>query len=221
MKEGKADIVVNTKVTAEAYARLKAICKRYGFTLYDMLQMLCDCIIRFMDDKHNLSDNLLRIIRMFQDMPGWKTATRLTEPIDEAQIMEAFYVWRHPNGTGDSRIVHVERPMLDGDSEGWIATHNIQLQLERFIELTTPSLYRHLRLLAADLGTESMFDTLNIIANLYKENEDEKELRLQFEQNDWHEGARMHDRQQYKRGYARTIDGSDSQQQNLFDNDKN
>lgn len=214
--ENKTDIVVNTKVTAEAYARLKAICKQHDFTLYDMLQMLCDCIIRFMDDRHNLSDNLVRIIRMFEDLPGWKTATRLTDDLTDAQVMEAFYVLRHPKGTGASRIVHVTRPMLDGDPEGWIATHNIQLQLERFIELTAPSLYKHLRMLAVDLGTESLLDTIHIIANLYKENEDEKELRLQFENNDWHEGARMYDRQQYKRTYT----PSEETQQKLFnDND--
>lgn len=217
--DNKTDIVVNTKVTAEAYARLKAICKQHGFTLYDMLQMLCDCIIRFMDDRHNLSDNLVRIIRMFEDLPGWKTATRLTEDMSDAQVMEAFYVLRHPKGTGASRIVHVIRPMLDGYSDGWIATHNIQLQLERFIELTAPSLYKHLRMLAVDLGTESLLDTIHIIANLYKENEDEKELRLQFENNDWHEGARMYDRTQYKRGYNRSDQSIEAQQQKLFDND--
>lgn len=217
--DSKTDIVVNTKVTAEAYARLKAICKQHGFTLYDMLQMLCDCIIRFMDDRHNLSDNLVRIIRMFEDLPGWKNATRLTEDMSDAQVMEAFYVLRHPKGTGASRLVHVTRPMLDGDSEGWIATHNIQLQLERFIELTSPSLYKHLRMLAVDLGTESLLDTIHIIANLYKENDDEKELRLQFENNDWHEGARMYDRQQYKRGYNRSEQSIEAKQQKLFDKD--
>lgn len=213
--DNKTDIVVNTKVTAEAYARLKAICKQHGFTLYDMLQMLCDCIIRFMDDRHNLSDNLVRIIRMFEDLPGWKTALRLTEDMSDAQVMEAFYVLRHPKGTGASRIVHVTRPMLEGDTDGWIATHNIQLQLERFIELTAPSLYKHLRMLAVDLGTESLLDTIHIIANLYKENDDEKELRLQFENNDWHEGAKMYDQRQYKRTYT----PSEATQQKLFDND--
>ena len=214
-----ADQVINTKVTQTAKDRLKAICQQHDFSLFDMLQMLCDCLIRFMDDRHNLNDDLLRIIRMFEDLPGWKTALRLTDDMSEAQVMEAFYVLRHPKGTGAPRIVHVTRPMLDGDPEGWIATHNIQLQLERFIELTAPSLYKHLRLLAVDLGTESLLDTIHIIANLYKENEDEKELRLQFENNDWHEGARMYDRTQYRRGYNRSEQSIEAQQKKLFDND--
>lgn len=210
-----AEHVINTKVTESAKKRLEAICKQYGFTLYDMLQMLCDCLIRYMDDFHNLDENLIRVIRMFEGLPGWKNALRLTEDMSDAQVMEAFYVLRHPKGTGASRIVHVTRPMLEGDPDGWIATHNIQLQLERFIELTAPSLYKHLRMLAVDLGTESLLDTIHIIANLYKENDDEKELRLQFENNDWHEGARMYDRTQYKRTYT----PSETTQQKLFDND--
>ena len=45
-----AEHVINTKVTESAKKRLEAICKQYDFTLYDMLQMLCDCLIRYMDD---------------------------------------------------------------------------------------------------------------------------------------------------------------------------
>ena len=46
----KADIVVGTKVTPSSFAQLKSICKKYDFTVYDLLQMLIDCIIRYMDE---------------------------------------------------------------------------------------------------------------------------------------------------------------------------
>jgi len=219
MASEKADIVVNTKVTPEAFARLKAICKKYGFSLYDMLQMICDCLIRYMDDRHNLSEELTRIIRMFEDMPGWKNAFRLTEPMEDAEIMEAFYVLRHPKGKGAPRIVHVERPMLDGDDLGWLVTYNVQTELERFIEVVNGSLYRHLRMLSVELGNESLLDTIQTIVNLYKENPDEKELRLMFEDNDWEKGAKMHDRQQYKRPYSKSMDTFENQTK-LFDKEE-
>jgi replication initiation and membrane attachment protein DnaB len=85
-----AEHVINTKVTESAKKRLEAICQQYDFTLYDMLQMLCDCLIRYMDDFHNLDENLIRIIRMFEGLPGWKNALRLTEDMSDAQVMEAF-----------------------------------------------------------------------------------------------------------------------------------
>lgn len=211
----KADIVVNTKVTLEAYARLKAICKKYGFTLYDLLQMLLDCMIRYMDEYHNLSEDLRRIIRMFEDMPGWKKAFRLTEPMDDAEIMEAFYVLRHPRGKGAARIVHVIRPVLDGDDLGWLATYNIQTSFERFVEVINGSFYRHLRMLSVELGNESTLDTIQTIVNYYKENPNDEEIRQIFADNDWHEGAKMHDRQRYERTYTPNI-----QQQTLFDKEE-
>ena len=209
------DRVINTKVTKSAEMRLKAICKKYGFTLYDMLQMFCDCLIRFMDDRHNLDENLVRIIRMFEGLPGWKSALRLTGDMSDAQIMEAFYVLRNPRGTGAGRLLHVIRPILEGDAEGWQSTYNTQEQLERFIELTNISLYRHLRMIGVELGTESFLDTIHRIADAYAENPDEIELRMQFESNDWHKGAQMHAEHNRKRPYTPS---EEHLQKTLFDN---
>ena len=89
---------------------------------------------------------------------------------------------RHPKGKGASRLVHVLRPVMEGDADGWQATYNTQEQLERFIELTNESLYKHLRMVGVALGTESFLDTIHRIADAYAENPDEAELRLQFEQ---------------------------------------
>ena len=213
----KADIVVNTKVTPESFARIKAICKKFGFSPYDLLQMLLDCMIRYMDEYHNLSEDLRRIIRMFEDMPGWKTALRLTEPMDDAEIMEAFYVLRRPKGTGAPRIVHVTRPMLDGDDLGWLVTYNIQLAFDQFIKTINDSFYRHLSQLCVELGNESILDTIQTIVNLYKENPNDEEMRQMFADNDWHENAKMHDRQQYKRTYT----PSEATQQKLFEVETN
>ena len=213
----KADIVVGTKVTPSSFAQLKSICKKYDFTVYDLLQMLIDCIIRYMDEYHNLSEDLRRIIRMFEDMPGWKNAFRLTEPMDDVEIMEAFYVLRHPKGKGAPRIVHVVRPMLDGDDLGWLATYNIQLAFDQFIKTINDSFYRHLSQLCVELGNESILDTIQTIVNLYKENPNDEEMRQMFADNDWHENAKMHDRQQYKRTYT----PSEATQQKLFEVETN
>ena len=105
--------------------------------------------------------------------------------------------------------------MMDGDAYGWSATYNVQYILERFIEVMNPSLYKHLRLLAVDLGTESMLDTIQRIADEYMENPDEIELRMQFESNDWHKGAQMHEEHNRKRPYTPS---EEHLQKTLFDN---
>ena len=210
----KTNIVINTKVTPSAKKRLDTICRKYGFSLYDMLQMMCDCLIRYMDDFHNLDENLIRIIRMFEGLPGWKNAFRLTEDMSDAQVMEAFYVLRHPKGKGASRLVHVRRPVIEGDADSWQVTYNSQEQLKRFIELTNESLYKHLHMIGVELGTQSFIDTIHRIADAYSENPDEVELRLQFENNDWHKGAQLHERPSYKRPYTH---GMDAIERGLFD----
>ena len=108
--------------------------------------------------------------------------------------------------------------MMNGDAYGWNATYNVQRMLERFIEVMNPSLYRHLRLLAVELGTESMLDTIQRIADEFMENPDEVELRLQFESNDWHKGAQMHADRAYKRPYTPS---EEHLQKTLFDNPEN
>ena len=213
----KQTVQLQTKVSAEVYAQLEAICKKYGYSIFILLRMLCECIVRFMDTNHNLSDDLTRIIRMFEDLPGWRTSICLADGIDKMEIVEAFYVMREPRTNG-YRIVWVERPMMNGDAEGWTSTYNISHILERFMEVINPSLYKHLRQLGVDLGTESMFDTIHTIANLYKENPDETELRLQFENNDWEHGHKVYQDVQYQRRHSHTMDYIE-QKETLFDQD--
>ena len=211
-------IAISTKVSTDSYARLKAICEKGGFTMYDMLQMMCECLIRFMDEEHNIQEPMMKVIRLFENLPAWKTALRITEPfimtrkkevvrgsikkvIDvdtSVEIVEAFYVIRRKGKTG-SRLVHVVRPTMENDAEGWTCNNNTVQQLERFMELTNESLYKHLRCLSTDLGTVSLLDTIHTIANLYRENPDEGELRLQFESNDWVKGAQAHRDTAFKR----------------------
>lgn len=208
---------VQTKVTPEVYARLKAIETKFGFSTFEALRNLIDVLIRFGDDKHNLSDDLVRCIRMFENLPGWNKSICLGDGLGEMEIVEAFYVLRTHKDPHGCRLVHVERPMMNGDANGWQATYNIQQIMERFIEVINPSLYKHLRQLAVEMGTDSMFDLVSRLASLYKDNPDETELRLQFEQNDYERGNRVYQDTQYKRHHSHSMEYIETQQ-SLFDN---
>ena len=47
------------------------------------------------------------------------------------------------------------------------------------------------------------------------------ELRLQFESNDWHKGAQMHDQTRYKRPYSHDRDYIERQQTMSFEEEDN
>ena len=219
-KELRESMHMMTRVSPEIGAQVLAICNEFGFSVFHALRMLLEVLVRMKDDKHNLTPELMRIIRQFENIPGWSKSICIADPNQEFGIVEAFYVLR-AKGKEGSRLVYVERPMMDGDAYGWSATSNVQYMLERFIELMNPSLYKHLRLLATELGTESMLDTIQRIADEFMENPDEVELRLQFEQNDYHRGAQMTDRTQYKRPYTHSMDYIETQQSLFDDNDIN
>lgn len=215
-KDQRLMMQFSTRVTPEIGAQMLSICKQFGFSVFFCLQKLVEVMVRMKDDQHNLSPELMRVIRQFENIPGWSNSICLADGGQEFGIVEAIYILR-AHGKDGNRLVHVERPMMEGDDK-WRATYNVQQILERFIEVMNPSLYRHLRLIAVELGTESMLDTIQRIADEFVENPDEVELRLQFEQNDWHKGAQMSDRTRYKRPYTHGMDYMDKQME-LFDDE--
>ena len=219
-KMDNKQVMLKTRVSASVFARLMSICKAYGMTIYVMLRMLIDCIVRYMDQEHNLSEDLQRVIRMFEGMEGWSRSICLADGIEDMEIVEAFYVLGSKTGKG-TRVVHVVRPVMDGDAHGWSATYNIQRMLERFMELTNKSLYKHIRSLGIALGTESFLDTMHTIVNMYQENPYEAEMRLTFQNNDWHEGAKVVTDTRYKRQYFHDsdyVERESMKQGTLFDN---
>lgn len=214
--EGRESMHLVTRVSPEIGARMLAICDQYGFSVFHCLRMLAEVMVRMGDDRHNLTPELMRIIRQFENIPGWSKSICLADDKQEIGIVEAIYIIR-ANGKEGYRLCWVERPMMNSDANGWSATYNVQRILERFIEVMNPSLYRHLRLLAVDMGTTSILDTIQRIADEFMENPDEIELRKQFEANDYHRGAKMHEDRAYKRPYTPS---EEHLQKTLFDNEE-
>ena len=208
-------VQLQTKVSGEVYARLEAICKKYDFSIFQLLRMLCDCIIRYMDDTHNLNEDLIRIIRMFENLPGWRTSISLTSGFGEMSIVEAVYIMRKKGDDG-YRLVMVERPMIENDPEGWQCTCNVQRIFERLVEVTNPSLYRQLRSIAVEMELDSLYDLVSSLASMFYDNPDNVELRKQFESIDWHKGSQMNDRVQYVRHNNHSADYMEMQR-SLFD----
>lgn len=213
--------LIQTKVSPESRARLNAICEERGITIYLLLQMVADCLIRYMDSNTNLSEDMARLMRIFEGMVEWKDAYNLCGE-EKGRITEAFYVMRRKRKKGE-RLVHVTEELFGKRN----MTYNVQEMLDRFICVINPSLYRHLRTIGAELGLESVYEIIAKLADEYVENPDEKELRLQFENNNWVERAQETGRKRfgstdqaaYKRTRHTDMDSFDAKQQKLFNDD--
>ena len=79
-----------TKVNYDTARGLKRIEMKKGLSVYGMLQMMCDCIRRYMDSAHNLSEEIEQAMSIFEHMEGWKDALNLAEPSVDKVIGEAY-----------------------------------------------------------------------------------------------------------------------------------
>ena len=200
--EKKDMMVVGTKISPESNAKFMAICKKLGFSEYDALQMFIDVFIRMVDEESVTSYEMERLIQLMDGIKDWRFAFRLTD--ERMFINEAFYVLsgehsKRVNREGE-RIAYVKGK--EGFSERTI-TFNIQTAVERFISIALPKhTYMKLRALGNELQTTSVYDTLMRLVDEQRvdsSREDEEEIRITFDQNDWHEGLRMSDQQKTKR----------------------
>ena len=171
--------VIATKVSTFVKERIGRICKKRGLNEYDMLQMMCDCIVRYMDDRHNLTPEMERVMSIFEHLEGWKNAFNLADHTAEADICEAFYVMS-AKGRKGFRVIHVQRPWWDGVKE-WKQTENIQEMMERFFEVMMPERYKRLRSLAVEKGMESQLDLLDYLIDSHLDDEENGQYRREFE----------------------------------------
>lgn len=179
--EGKSQ-VLSTKVSSWAYAQIMKILNHMGITKYQLLQNMCDVILRFMSDKHNRTPEMEQAMETFENMEGWKDNFNLCDPQAKPEISEATYYLSDfsKNGKKGIRVVHVERPFFGT----WKQTFNLQQIMERFMCQAFPSLYRRLRFIAVCRECNSILELLiNIVGELERE-EDKRELRRPFEDAD-------------------------------------
>jgi hypothetical protein len=174
-------IVLNTKVSKDIWQRLQLLLGKKNINVYEMLQMVCDCLVRYMDDRHNLSPELERLMQTFEHMEGWTQAFNIADPTVQRDIGEAIYIMQDREGKKRGvrafRSVRVTKPIF---KERHIS-FNVQEIVERVIEVCNAPLYRKLRSIAIDKDCNSIMELLITIADEYANESDAAEIRQTFE----------------------------------------
>lgn len=169
---------LSTKVSTEAWQRMNRIAKSKGMSIYDLLQMVCDTLIRYMDDRHNLTEEMERAMSIFEHLSGWKNSINLADPTIEAEVGEAIYFIYDARGKSKGcRAVHVSKPLFGI----WSQDENIQHIIERLLCLVTPERYKRLRLLAVELECNSILELFDKLIDHHSKDSDLKEFRQSFE----------------------------------------
>lgn len=167
---------LGTKVSPEFHRLFRRICKRKGIKIYDAIQMMAETFVRYTDDRHNLSEEMERMMAIFEHMTGWKDAFNLADASAEKEIKEAIY-FLTAKGKKGARAVMVHRPYM-GD---WTETMNVQVILDRVIEVLMPERYRRLRSLAVDMDCNSIMELVDTLITRQSADIDDAHYRKDFE----------------------------------------
>ena len=156
-KEEGRSVSVAGKISSWSFVRLQRILDRLGININQMIQNFVDCIIRNMDDRHNLRPDTEKVMATFENMVGWESNFNLTNPDDaKKEICEAIYFMVSENEKKGVRAVLVERPFFGT----WKQNFNMATMLSRFMELVFPQLYKRLMFIAECRQAGSILELL-------------------------------------------------------------
>jgi hypothetical protein len=190
-------VVLATKVSRHAAEQLARIAKKKGLTIYEMIQMVCDTFIRYMDDCHNLSGEMERAMAIFEHMAGWADALNLADPTVQKEIAQAVYIFQDSEGKKKGfRATMVNKPWIGI----WDETSNVMDIFERIFNICMPELYMKLFRARTILGCERVSEVINMLADAEVIMHLNGELRQDFE-----DAARMDNGKGY--GYGQKTKG--------------
>ena len=172
-------VVVATKLSRPAAEQLARIAKRKGMTIYELIQMVCDTLIRYMDDRHNLSEEMERAMSIFEHLTGWADALNLADPTVHKEVAQAVYIFQSSPDTPRKgfRAKMVSKPFMGI----WDETSNVMDIFERIFNICMPELYMKLFRARIILGCERVSEVINLLSDAEVIMRLNGELRNEFE----------------------------------------
>ena len=176
-------VTVATKLLRTAAEQLARIARKKGMTIYELIQMVCDTLIRYMDDRHNLSEEMERAMSIFEHMNGWADALNLADPTVQKEIAQAVYIFSEVESVDKKerkkgfRAVMVNKPFMGT----WDETSNVMDIFERIFNICMPELYMKLFRARIILGCERVSEVINMLCDVQILEHLNSEFRQEFE----------------------------------------
>lgn len=148
-------VTVSTKISAEAAEVLNRIAKSKGIQVYELLQLVCQVLVRATSDRHNLSDEMHRLLTLFHAEAGWKDAFNICNPTAETEVAQEVLILQQPGKRGFGAVM-IDKPFMGT----WAQTECTDDIVERIIEVTMPGVYRRIRHLSQAMECTSITDLL-------------------------------------------------------------
>jgi hypothetical protein len=173
---------IATKVSAEQKRQLDCVLKRLGTNEYQWFQVMAEVTIRMADDRHNLSEDMSKIIQIFEMLPGWKSPVSFFDPNAKSEIDSACYFITQ-RGKPGMKPVLVERGWMGR----WQMEENAADIVEFVLEKAMPKSYWWLRQRMAERDCNRVFEYLLKLADDAKAEQLNADICEMFGDNSRHE----------------------------------
>ena len=171
-------VTLATKVSRTAAEQLARIAKKKGMTIYELIQMVCDTLIRYMDDRHNLSEEIERAMAIFEHLVGWADALNLADPTVHKEVCQAVYIFQDADGQKKGfRAKMISKPFMGI----WEEDSNVMHIFERVLNVCMPELYLKLYRAKVVLECDSVSEVINRLADAEVIIRMNGEMRQEFE----------------------------------------
>ena len=187
-KEKQVDdrfVTLATKVSRHSAEQLTRIARKKGMTIYELIQTVCDTLIRYMDDRHNLSEEMERAMSIFEHMTGWADALNLADPTVHKEVCQAVYIFQDsgdPSQPDKQRKHGFRCKMVNKPFMGlWTEDSNVMHIFERIFEICMPELYHKLVRARILLEANSVSEVINMLADAEVIMQLNNEYRKEFE----------------------------------------
>lgn len=205
-------MTVATKISPESAEVLNRIARSRGMEVYELLQLMCQVLIRSTSDIHNLSDEINQLLILFHSEPGWKDAFNICNPTAETEIAEEILILQQKDKKGFGAI-KVTKPWM-GE---WTQTENAEYIVGRVLEVCMPGVIKRIRELGASMGCKSLTQLLITLTDakeiLHLEEQDRREMEAANDYTD--NGRRYAYGQRTRIHHHRTPDGEAARQQRI------
>lgn len=172
-------VTVATKISLRAFKQLEQVCLKRGIKRYDLLKMAIDCLLRYMSGEEEPSEELSRVIQMFEHTRNWESSMSLTDDMEDAEIEYALYLLRQ-KGKKSMRGVMVKREYFNLVESDW----NVMRITDKVLDSLMPDRYARLMKASKELGVNSAIEAMDTLIERYTRDEEGEGLRRMFADND-------------------------------------
>lgn len=186
MDEKEKFVPMGTKVNPAMAVVWDAICNALETDTYHLLQHFIQAMIRAASTQHEKSPEVEKLMNTLDLDVGWQNAINLCAPNGKLSIAQLILIVEQENKEGFGAVM-LDKPFM-GECQ---QTENVNLIIERIIQVGTKKLYQKLRDIGAKMNCKRFVDVmLQMIEDQDKLSDEKSDIEEYNGVNDYAENNR-------------------------------